>query len=118
MFVILQLLENIAYNKQMLNVIRTVVSSMQKQLQIQLLIVLLMFPLAFLLYLEYSVQLEDFQSISWSFMTLFKMTLGVQLANYYHLMLNVSPGVAYLFLIVFAVLLKVFYALILGVVCE
>jgi hypothetical protein len=76
LLIVLMLFDNIAYNKQMRNVIRAMVGSMSKQLQIQLLIVLVMFPLAFLLYMEYCVELADFQSISWAFMTLFKMTLG------------------------------------------
>lgn len=118
LLIMLMLFDNIAYNKQMRIVIQAMVGSMVKQLQIQLLIALVMFPLAFLLYMEYCVELTDFQSISWAFMTLFKMTLGDNLALFYNLMLAVDPSIAYFFLIVFTILLRVFYALILGVVCE
>jgi hypothetical protein len=87
-------------------------------LNVQVFIGLLALPLGLLAYLTYSGIDYQFQDINWSAMTLYKMTQGGQLTTYFSKMYLGKPTVAFIFLVLFTLLVQLMYGLILAVVCE
>ena len=111
------ILDNIAFNKHTMATIKTIWLSIQDQFQVQILFLILLYPLVVMAYLTFCYLTEDFQDISWSNMTVYKMTLGDRLVFYFKAMTTHNVAISLLCFVYFVLVLNFMYALILSVVC-
>ena len=77
----------------------------------------MLYPFVVMAYLTFCYLTEDFQDISWSNMTVYKMTLGDRLVFYFKVMITHNVAISLFCLFYFVLVLNFMYALILSVVC-
>ena len=117
-FITLLIFDNLALNKQMMALIQVLFYSAKNLLKAQMFMLIVSFPFVLLTFFNYSHLLQEFNDISWTTMTLYKMTIGDQLTYYFWRMFANQDTLAQICIVYLVVMISFLYALILSIVSQ